>query len=163
MKMSDAVEWALHSATLLSALPPGAALPAKALAQYHGVSESYLLKNLKLLTTAGILESMPGPKGGYRMKRDPRDVTLLDVVEAVEGNEPTFHCANIRERVPFACPPGAFRQPCAIHVAMLEAEHAYKQSLRQQTLADITAHLGQNVDPSLRAQGEVWLNDNIRR
>lgn len=163
MKMSEAVEWALHCVTVLSVLPAGAALPAKALAEYHGVSESYLLKNLKLLTAVGILESVSGPKGGYCMGRDPEKVTLLEVVEAVEGTEPIFPCADIRERVPFACPPDAFRHTCAIHAAMLKAEHAYRQSLRQQTIADITAQLMKTVHPGLAAQGGRWLRENLRQ
>jgi len=127
------------------------------------VSESYLPKNLKLLTAAGILESVPGPKGGYRMKQDPRKVSLLEVVEAVEDSKPTFHCADIRKRVPFACPPDAFRHTCTIHAAMLKAEQAYKQALHQQTVADITVRLSKTIHPSLVTQGEVWLAENLRQ
>ncbi len=61
MRISEGVEWGLHIASVLAALPPRATLPAKALAEFHGVSESYLLKHLKALVEAGVFESVPGP------------------------------------------------------------------------------------------------------
>ena len=61
--MSDGVEQALHCALVLAGLPEGAVLPAKALATFHGVSESYLLKHLKALAAAGVVRSVAGPAG----------------------------------------------------------------------------------------------------
>ena len=63
MKLSDGVEQAIHSVLVLGALGPGGALSAAALAEYHGVSTSYLLKHLQALSGAGVLESVPGPAG----------------------------------------------------------------------------------------------------
>ena len=57
MKLSEGVEWGIHCAAILGGLPPGATLPGKALAEFHGVSESYLLKHLKALTAADLLEN----------------------------------------------------------------------------------------------------------
>ena len=59
--MSAGVEWALHCTVLLAVLPPAGTLPGRALAQFHGVSESYLLKHMQALTKAGICESVSGP------------------------------------------------------------------------------------------------------
>ena len=53
MRMSAGVEWALHCTVLLAVLPPAGTLPGRALAQFHGVSESYLLKHMQALTKAG--------------------------------------------------------------------------------------------------------------
>jgi DNA-binding IscR family transcriptional regulator len=69
MKLSDGVEWGIHCAALLAVLPPGAVLPGKALAEYHGISESYLVKHLQALTAAGLLGAGHGPRGGYRLAR----------------------------------------------------------------------------------------------
>lgn len=59
--MSDGVEWGLHCLTLLAVAPLGTVLPSKALAEFHRVSESYLLKHLKALAKAGLLRSVAGP------------------------------------------------------------------------------------------------------
>jgi Rrf2 family protein len=163
MRMSEGIEWGLHCATVLAALPPGATLPGKALAEFHGVSESYLLKHLQALTGAGLLESVPGPKGGYRLARPPEQITLLDVVEAIEGREPAFRCTEIRQRGPAALDTGAYRLPCGIHAAMLRAEAAWRQSLRAQTVADLLAGLIGTVDPKQIEKGAAWLQEKARR
>jgi Rrf2 family protein len=161
--MSEGIEWGLHCATVLAALPAGATLPGKALAEFHGVSESYLLKHLQALTGAGLFESVPGPKGGYRLARPPEQITLLDVVEAIEGRAPAFRCTEIRQRGPAALDAAVYRQPCGIHAAMLRAEAAWRQALRSQTVADLLAGLIATVDPQQLEKGAAWLEDNVRR
>ena len=163
MRMSEGVEWALHCATVLAALPPGATVPGKALAEFHGVSESYLLKHLQALTGAGLLESVSGPKGGYRLARPPEQITLLDVVEAIEGREPAFRCTEIRQRGPAAVEPAAYRLPCAIHAAMLRAEGAWRQALRSQTVADLAGIVRGTIDPRQAQKAVTWLRKNVRR
>ena len=163
MRMSEGVEWGLHCAVVLAVLPPGATLPGKALAEYHGVSESYLLKHLQALTGAGLLESVPGPKGGYRLARPADEITLLDAVEAIEGREPAFRCTEIRQRGPTAVDPRVYRLPCTIHVAMQRAEAAWRQSLRAQSIADLVTTLRDAIDPRQAEKAVTWLGANVRR
>src|SRR5262249_1491378 len=54
-------------------------------AQAHGIPERFLLKLLKPLVSAGILQSVRGPGGGYRLARPASKITLLEVIEAVDG------------------------------------------------------------------------------
>ncbi|MGO7845345.1 RrF2 family transcriptional regulator, partial [Rhizobium johnstonii] len=68
-----------------------------ALAEFNGVSKSYLLKHLQALSGAGILDTVQGPKGGYRLAKAPKEISLLDIVLAVEGSAPAFRCAEIRQ------------------------------------------------------------------
>src|SRR3954470_17875791 len=105
MRLSAGVEWALHCAVLLAALPPTGALSGRALAEFHGVSESYLLKQLQALTRAGVFTSTPGPLGGYRLARPASEITVLEIVEAIEGPELGFRCTDIRQRGPAAVDP----------------------------------------------------------
>ncbi len=100
MKLGDGVEQAIHSVGMLAGLSEGGVLSAAALAEFHGVSTSYLLKHLQLLSGAGIVSTVPGPKGGYRLARTTDKITLLDIVLAVEGPQPAFRCAEIRQRGP---------------------------------------------------------------
>lgn len=163
MKLSDGVEWAIHCAALLAGLPDGATLPGRDLAAYHGVSESYLLKHLKALAAAGLLESVPGPKGGYRLARPPAEITLLDIVEAIEGPSPAFRCAEIRRRGPDALEDAAYARPCAINAAMLRAERAYRDALRAETLAAIGETFQAEADPRSVARACAWVALNARR
>lgn len=162
MKLSEGVEWGLHCVTLLAALPSGATLPTKALAEYHGLSETYLAKHLQALTNGGILESVPGPKGGYRLTRPPEEITLLAVVEAIDGREPSFRCTEIRQRGPLAQPPQAYRLPCGIHVAMARADKAWRDALRAQTIADLIHQYTQDVEPQQQQWSAQWVVERAR-
>ncbi len=163
MKLSEGVEWGLHCVTALAALPPGATLPTKALAEYHGLSETYLSKHLQALTNGRILESGPGPRGGYRLMRPPEEITLLEVVEAIDGHEPLFRCTEIRQQGPLALEPQAYRLPCAIHVAMARAEKAWRDALRSQTIADILSQYSQDVEVQQRRRSEQWISEHLRQ
>ena len=55
------------------------------IAKARGIPERFLLKVLKPLVSAQILHSVKGPNGGYRLARPANDVTMLEVVEAVDG------------------------------------------------------------------------------
>ena len=68
MRMSDGVEWVLHACTVLATLPSDQALSAARLAEFHGVPPAYLAKHLQAAAAAGIVESLPGPRGGYRLR-----------------------------------------------------------------------------------------------
>src|SRR4029078_7819131 len=98
MKLTDGVEWGVHVTTLLAVLPPERALPAAKLAEYHGVPAPYLAKPLQARSRARILESVQGPRGGYRLARPAAAITVLDVVEAIDGDEAAFRFTAIRRR-----------------------------------------------------------------
>jgi Rrf2 family protein len=144
MKLSDGVEQAIHSVALLAGLRADGVLAAAALAEFHGVSPSYLLKHLQALSGAGILATVPGPNGGYRLAKPPQKITLLDIVLAVEGPEPAFRCAEIRRRGPNPLPRAATTRPCEINAAMLRAERAWRAELAKVTIADILSTVASN-------------------
>ncbi|TKT80222.1 Rrf2 family transcriptional regulator [Aquamicrobium sp. LC103] len=147
MKLGEGVEAAIHCATMLANLEEGRTLPASALAEYHGISQSYLLKHLKALVEGRILESVPGPHGGYRLARLPEKITLLDIVLAVEGAAPAFRCTEIRQRGPGKLEAAAYVKPCGINAAMLRAERAYRAALAETRLSDVIEGYRADADP----------------
>lgn len=162
MKMSDGVEWGLHCLTLIATAPAGTILPGKALAEFHGVSESYMLKHLKTLAKAGLLQSLPGARGGFRLGRPAEAITALDVVDAIEGRGPAFRCAEIRQCGPAAALPSAYRSPCGIHRAMAAAEQAWRQALRDIRLSDLVANLGDSAPSESIPKAQAWLQAAAR-
>ena len=162
MRLGEGIEWGLHCAVVLAALPAGAALPARALAEFHGVSPSYLLKHLKAMVAGGVLESVPGARGGYRLARPASEITLLDVVIAVEGSQPAFRCTEIRQRGPVSGPKAQYRAPCTIKVAMLRAESAWREALRGQTVAELLAVVARIADPASSREKARWLSQYVR-
>jgi len=163
MKLSDGVEQAIHSVLLLSGLPADGVLPASALAEYHGVSSSYLLKHLQALASAGLLLSVPGPKGGYRLGRDPAHISLLDVVLAIEGPEPAFRCAEIRQRGPAPIAERFHKAPCGVNVAMLRAEKAYRAELEKVSIADLSVDPRSALGAAIRTRAGGFLELHQRR
>jgi Rrf2 family protein len=162
VKLSEGIESGLHCALMLAMIPPDAVLPARALAEFHGVSETYLLKHLQALAASGILQAVPGPKGGYRLARQPHATTVLDVVQAIEGKDPAFRCTEIRQRGPCPGKPSSYRIPCAINQTMLRAESAWKDSLRSVTIADLVQQITAKVDPKSAQCATQWIGQQLR-
>src|SRR5689334_8523321 len=143
MKMSAGVEWALHCCTVLSTA--SAPVPAHRLAELHGVSRTYLAKHLQSLSKAGLIRAVEGRDGGYELARPAPDVTVYDVVRAVDGPEAAFRCTEIRQQGPLPTPPEACTVPCGIAKVMATAERAWRDSLRAVTIADLAATVDTNL------------------
>lgn len=135
VKMSAGVEWAVHCCIVLSQAP--APVTATQLAEFHGVSKTYLAKHLQALSRAGVIRSTEGRDGGYELTRSAAAISVLEVVEAVDGSEPAFRCTEIRQRGPLAAPPEACQVPCPVAKAMAHAEGAWRDSLAAVTIADL--------------------------
>ena len=162
MQLGEGVEWATHCCTVLALVPPGHTMPAGRLAEFHGVPPSYLAKHLQALAHAGIVESIAGRTGGYRLARDARDITLLEVVQAVESDQPAFRCSEIRRRGPAAAPARHYSARCAIAVAMDRAEEAWRRELASQTIADIVASLAESVSEVSVRKAATWFQEAVR-
>lgn len=147
MKLGEGVEAAIHCAAMLAGVEDEATLSGAAMAEAFGLSPSYLLKHLNMLSAARVLESVSGPAGGYRLARSAERITLLDIVLAVEGREPAFRCGEIRQRGPAKLDASAYVKPCGINAAMLKAERAYRTALAEAKLSDIVSDFMSDADP----------------
>jgi len=84
LKLSHATGYALKALAFL-ANGDGRPVASHHIARAHGLPEKFLLKALKPLVSAGILRSVKGPNGGYRLAKPAGNITLLEVVEASEA------------------------------------------------------------------------------
>ncbi|MFJ8039864.1 RrF2 family transcriptional regulator [Kitasatospora sp. NPDC096147] len=153
--MSEGVEWALHCCLNLAWVGGERALPAVKLAGYYELPPAYLNKQLQALARAGIVSSVSGPKGGFRLAREPERITLMDVVAAIEGPEPAFRCADIIARGPGAQVPGRDPERCLIDRAMGRAELAWRRELAGQTLAELMGQVEQSM-PGVPGRIRRW-------
>ena len=145
MQMGKGVEWATHICTILPLLQDGEGLSVEALAEFFGLPAPYLAKQLQALRRAGIVESLRGKGGGYRMARPADAVSLLDIVRAIDGPEPAFRCTEIRRNGPCGLAAPECRKPCEIASAFAVAEGAYRQILAGRTIASIMFEAASNV------------------
>ena len=153
--MTEGVEWAVHCCVVLSqAAEP---VPAARLAELHGVSRTYLAKHLQQLSRAGLVSSVEGRVGGYLLTRPAADITVLDVVQAIDGKEPAFRCTEIRQNAPFPPSPEVCRRACGVARAMHAAEQAWRESLRSVTIADLAAGVLADNGPQTFDRVREWL------
>jgi Rrf2 family protein len=85
MKLTRASDYALGALVHLARAGLGRPLASHEIADAHHIPERFLVKVLRPLVSAGVLRSVKGPGGGYRLGRPPKDVSLLEIVEAVDG------------------------------------------------------------------------------
>lgn len=125
--LSKTAEYALRAMICLAA---GPRLPASAdvLAKKTQTPRSYLNRVLQDLAAAGLVQSRPGPGGGYELARDVAEVTILDVVNAVAPVE------RIR-----SCPLGlaSHTSLCPLHRELDKAYAATETAFRAVTLKSL--------------------------
>jgi Rrf2 family protein len=136
--MSSAVEWMLHACVTLGWLDDDEFVPTQQLAQWFDLPPEYLKKQLQRLVRAGILESVPGALGGFRLNGDPRSISIMDVVTAVEGPTFPFVCTDVRQRGQSGQnATNEFMSPCGISLAIRKAELSWRRELASQSVAGL--------------------------
>lgn len=161
MILKNQVEWALHCSAILAGLSEGQFLATKDLAEFHGVPKEYLSKAMQALSTAGLVETSLGPRGGYRLAKSPDDTTFLEIVEAIEGRKSTFVCTEIRKNNPCRHADSCDTKPCAVARVMWEADQAWRDHLKSVSLADLMETLGKEVPKDLMQKSIDWVQTRI--
>jgi len=124
MRYSNATNYALHTMVYLMLQPRENLVGVQELAEMQDLSPTYLSKVLTKLTKAGLIESTPGAKGGYKVSRTKHEISFLDVIVAIEGETSLFDCSIHHEG-------------CIIENVMRQAEENMKDQLASKLLIDI--------------------------
>ncbi|MFC4015714.1 RrF2 family transcriptional regulator [Nonomuraea purpurea] len=151
MKLPVSTEWLLHCAATLAQLESGATASAAQLAGYYDLPAPYLAKQLQALVKAGVLSATTGPRGGFRLGRPASEITLLQIVEAVDGASSPYECREIRQQGRGALPPEQCLRTCVIAEKMADAHEAWRRSLAGVSLADILTTLPSTAVPRTRS------------
>ena len=102
------------------------------IAQAQGVPESYLAKIFQDLAKAGLVRSHRGARGGFTLARPPEEISLLQIIEAIEGPLALNHCLDPRE----GCERSA---ECPVHVALEGAQKRLVEALGAVNLHSLAA------------------------
>jgi len=137
LRISEAASLGMHAMGLLSTRD-GRPMSARLAADRLGVSEAHLSKVLQRLAKVRLLSSTRGPKGGFRLTRDPGLVTLLEVFEAIEGPIEPASCL-------FGIPlcDGA---SCVLGKVIVDVNNILFEYLGEKTLADISTVFDHRFD-----------------
>jgi Rrf2 family protein len=90
-RISNAASLALHTMVLLAATPDEV-VSNRDIAGSLNASEAHLSKVLQRLTKAGLVKSLRGPHGGFKLAKAAAEITLLDIYEAIEGPLISSNC-----------------------------------------------------------------------
>ena len=107
------------------------ALSAKVLAKQTQVSYALACKILQKLSHAGIVESVMGPKGGWKLAKKPEDIQFRHLIEAVQGPVSVNRCLL----GDFKCP---LKKQCPAHPKMAVLQKQIEDYLKELTLKEFT-------------------------
>ena len=103
MKISRSTGYALVSVGYIAQNYKEGAVLAARVSKEYGIPLEYLLKILQQLVRANVLRSKRGPRGGFFLARPDTDITLLEIIEAVDGPLAShLHLAEQTSNAPFS-------------------------------------------------------------
>ena len=132
MQLTMTGEYAVRAMVHLASLPQGTVVSVGEISRAWEVPETFLRKIITNLARAGLVNSFRGNGGGIALARDSRELTLLDVVTAVEGELALNFC--------LLSPADCHRSPwCAVHLVWCEAQQKLREVLSSRSLAQLAA------------------------
>ncbi len=132
--VSVTAQYAVRALAHLASLAPGETVGGRALASAVDIPQNYLSKILWTLGSAGLIDATRGTGGGYRLRRLPASVHLIEIVElfdkAITSDscflDGTHRCGD--------------EAPCAAHNSWRQVKETYLGFLRDTTLASLATH-----------------------
>ncbi|WP_332349522.1 RrF2 family transcriptional regulator [Asaia spathodeae] len=135
------------------------------LAELQDIPAAFMAKLLPKLEKAGLLVASEGVRGGYSLARPASEISILAVVDVIEGRKSLFNCQEIRGRCALFAedpPRWATQGVCGIHAAMLRAEQAMRHELAQITLADLAGQVRDKAPPDFIGDAQSWFDTRIK-
>jgi Rrf2 family protein len=132
------------------------------LAELQGVPLDYLAKIFTKLAKSQLVVATEGVRGGFKLAKPADEISLLDIVNAIDGQKLIFDCKEIRGRCALfdGAPPAWARDGhCSVHAAMMSAQKRMEEALAQQTILDLARKVGRKSPAEFPAQVDQWINE----
>ncbi|KJH73753.1 MULTISPECIES: RrF2 family transcriptional regulator [unclassified Pseudomonas] len=136
------------------------------LAELQGVPLDYLAKIFTRLAKAKLVSATEGVRGGFKLARPADEISLLDIVNAIDGQKLIFDCKEIRGRCALFegnTPEWALDGHCSVHGAMMVAQKRMEEALAQQTILDLARKVGRKAPAEFSEQVDTWITDRRDR
>lgn len=133
LRVTKLTDYATVVLTVLAS-DPDAVASAAGLAERAGLEAPTVAKLLKPLAQAGLVEGFRGANGGYRLARPPEDITLIEIVEAMEGPLGMTECSLHAGRC-------GIEQSCSVRANWRRINDVVADALRGVSLAQMQAPL----------------------
>ncbi len=160
MQISTRADYAVGAAIELACIEGSQATRGDVIAGAQGMPLKYMEKILGDLRAAGLISSQRGPGGGYRLARDPAEISVADIIRAVEGSLTSVH-GNRPEDIEYV---GSAQPLLRVWVA---AREAMRQVVEDVSLAHLAAGRMPVIVDELLEDPEAWVtrqsNDDRQR
>jgi Rrf2 family protein len=137
-------DYAVRAMLALARVEEGRRLSARAIATQMTIPVRFLPQVMADLVRADLVDAVIGRSGGYRLSRDPARISLLDVIEAVEGDSRRQTCV-------LRGGPCGLDGFCDVHAVFFEAQDALLRPLAATTLADLGRRAAERAGSGLAA------------
>lgn len=127
--------------TLVLLARSGTRLKGSEVAEHIGATPGFVPQVLSPLVRRGWVGSDPGPTGGYALRVDPSGISVLDVIEAIEGITDTEQCVLVDR-------PCAEHGPCSLHASWARARELLLRGLAERSIADLRDEESTVVGPT---------------
>ncbi len=134
MRASTRSRYGLRAMLELSRAYGSGPITARSIADREGISISYLEHLLAKLREAGLVRSVRGPGGGFELAKDPRDISLLSILNALEGPVVLCNCFE-KSSLKAACERLTF---CSARVLWGELSEKIEEALETTKLAHVS-------------------------
>ncbi|MCH4826072.1 MAG: Rrf2 family transcriptional regulator [Planococcus sp. (in: firmicutes)] len=158
MHMKPGVEQSVYAVLLLNMLPEKAVLPGEAISQQLGTSPTYFQKLLRKLVSAGLITSVPGVKGGFKLKKKPEDINVFDIYVAIEGQQSLYSPSGVLSDL---LELEESERCCLLTELMVEAESAWRSRMEQETIESLSQKMKEQRFQKKATELADWLEQKL--
>jgi len=144
MIYSRSAEYAIRAFVHLAAVPDGKYAMVKNIAEESETPTHFLAKILQQLARKGFLRSSKGPTGGFTLRRPADEITLLEIVDAIDG-------LSEYQRCPSGMTECNDEAPCGMHESWKALRSSILEYMEATTIADVAAALQQKREALAKA------------
>lgn len=130
LRISDAANLAIHAMAHIARSRDGVNQSVGEIASQQGVSEAHLSKVMQRLVKVGLLTSRRGPGGGFLLGREAGSISLLEILEAMDGPMSDCKCLLGKKKCLFG--------GCALGALLTHVNHQVRVFMASRTLSDLT-------------------------
>ena len=134
MQLNQGTDYAFRVILHLSMLPEGSVVSGQLIAEKQKIPVRFLQKIMRQLTAAGLTRSFRGIEGGFALMKRPQEISLLDVITAMEGTLVIQRCLQDEGECSRSC----VRQ-CAVHRVLEDVQDVLAAGLAAATFDVLAA------------------------
>ncbi|MGI6251604.1 MAG: RrF2 family transcriptional regulator [Anaerolineaceae bacterium] len=132
LQITNQADYATRAMLFIARLGPGKLVPSNIIAEEMHMSRMFLSRINSHLSKAGLIRTRRGARGGISLAKDPSEISVFDIVTAIDGPIHLIHCT----KDPDCC---NFGENCPLQRFWLDSEEVLVQKLKNTSLAELAA------------------------